>query len=142
MQGTQIQHWFESNQHAYIIASIKTKVDSFQYPCITKYDAEGDVIEFTTCIDTPLAGNYNKASNLNYGIASFSNLVDTTPVVFAIRSQTYSGVVLIKMNENNGTFTSASLFKDSNVNGNPIDGQILFQSVTGDKSKSPYLCFI
>ena len=135
MQGTQIRHWFNGGQHAYVIASIKTKSDSSEYPCITKYNSDSNSVEFTTCVDTPLIGNYDKTSNLNFIISDFIHSTDSTPFVFAIRSQTYNGVMLISTNSSNGTFTGASLIKDPTASRDPIDGQILFHSVNKDKSK-------
>ena len=133
MQGTQIEHWYNTDGEVYMIASVKTKSDSSQYAWATRYNGGTDSIEYTVCVDTPLSGSYAKASNLNFVMSAFSSTSLGKNPELAIRSQTHSGVLQIQVNRSSGAVEKSFLMEDST--GIPIDGQILFHSVTGHESK-------
>ena len=128
MDAVSVKYWFSSTEMAYVVASVKTKPDGTQYPWITKFNAEDIIIEYTTCIDTPLIGTYDKSNNLNFALAGFASLHRNSDYYAMIRSQTYSGVLIFDIESDNGQLSNSMVIQDPTHN-DTMDGQLLHHSI-------------
>ena len=86
------------------------------------------MIEYTTCIDTPLIGTYDKNSNLNFALAGFASTNRVSDYYAMIRSQTYNGVLIFDFRSDTGEFSNSMMIQDPTHN-DSMDGQLLHHSI-------------